>query len=204
MAQAEGSLGDRAREADTDAVAQTPLVARARDGDAGAFDALVEMHLRRVYRIAYRFCWDREDAEDIAQDTFVRAFDRLRTLRSDADFAPWLYSIVVNRCLSHRARQERETAAESRLHPPILIGDDPETHAEVSAISSRVREEIGRLPKRQRAAIVLFGLEGWSVEETARIMDCSAGTVKQHLHRAKAALRKRLPDLQDDSGGERC
>ncbi len=187
-----------------EAIRESGLVARARDGDREAFGTLVDMHVERVYRIAYRFGWDQADAEDIVQDAFIRAFDRLRSLRSDADFGPWLYRIAVNECLAHRVRQERASAAAPRTISPAYLCDDPAARAAASAMSSRVRAEIRRLPKRQRSAIVLFELDGCSVDETAQIMGCSTGTVKRHLHRARAALRQRLLDLLDEAGEERC
>ncbi len=204
MVDAEGALVTGAQEGDREALGERALVARAQQGDADAFGALVDLHAARVYRLAYRFCWDHDDADDIAQETFVRAFKYLRKFRPGSDFGPWLCRIAVNRCLSHWARRERTTAAESRAALPLRRCDDPETHAETSATSSRVREELGRLSKRQRAAIVLFELEGWSVDETAQIMGCSPGTVKRHLHRARAALRERLLDVLADASGERC
>ncbi|MGD8237179.1 MAG: sigma-70 family RNA polymerase sigma factor [Armatimonadota bacterium] len=194
----------RAREGGADAVGEPGLVARAQNGDTEAFDALVARHLGRVYRLAYRFCWNHDDADDITQDTFVRAFKYLRRLRAGAEFAPWLHRIAVNRCLSHRARRQRAAEAEPQAAPPVRLYDDPETLAETSAARSRVREEIRQLPKRQRAAMVLFELEGCTVEETAQAMGCSAGTVKRHLHRARVALRERLMDLLADASDEGC
>ncbi|MFQ5808799.1 MAG: RNA polymerase sigma factor, partial [Armatimonadota bacterium] len=194
----------RAQDAEADGPAESRLVARARDGDCEAFDALVALHMERVYRLAYRLCWHHEDAVDITQETFLRAFKRLRKLRADTDFAQWIYRIAVNRCLSYRARHARTATLQPTPEPSGPVSDDPGLQAEARATSSRVREEIRRLPRRQQAAIVLFALEGRTVEETAAVMGCAAGTVKRHLHRARATLRGRLQDLCDDVSGERC
>jgi RNA polymerase sigma-70 factor (ECF subfamily) len=201
--QAQRPLVMHAHGADDEAAGKSGLVTRARGGDREAFGALVDIHVERVHRIAYRFGWDADDAEDIVQETFIRAFDHLRSLRSDADFAPWLCRIAVNECLAHRARQQRASAV-PRTASPVHLCDDPQARAAAGAVSSRVRDEIRKLPKRQRAAIVLFELEDCSIEETALVMGCAGGTVKRHLHRARAALRERLTDLLHDAGDEGC
>jgi RNA polymerase sigma-70 factor (ECF subfamily) len=178
---------------------ENALVERAKAGDAEAFGALVEAHAKRVYALAYRFCWDHDDADDITQETFVRAFEYLRSFREGSDLGPWLYRIAVNRCISHRKRQQRDAERGSLAAPETHSDPSPGELAETIAISSHVQQEIRRLPGRQRAAIVLFELEGLSVAETASAMGCSAGTVKRHLHRARNTLRKRLLDVVEDT-----
>ena len=181
---------------------ENALVERAKAGDAEAFGALVEAHARRVYALAYRYCWDHDDADDITQETFVRAFEYLGSFREGSDFGPWLYRIAINRCISHRKRQQRAEPRESLVLAERDSGATAEERTNSIAISSRVQEELQRLPGRQRAAIVLFELEGLSVAETASAMGCSAGTVKRHLHRARKTLRKRLLDLVEDTADE--
>jgi RNA polymerase sigma-70 factor (ECF subfamily) len=177
---------------------EAALARRAQAGDVAAFGSLAEIHAKPVYRLAYRFCWNADDADDIAQETFVRAFEYLRSFRQGSDFGPWLCRVAVNVCLAYRERQQRAQRGAS-LVATEADGEDGEGWADRIGISSRVQEEIGRLPGRQQAAIVLFELEGLSVEETARAMGCSAGTVKRHLHRARATLRGRLLDLVEDT-----
>jgi len=177
------------------------LVQRAKAGDGEAFGRLIELHSRSVYHLAYRFCWDHDDADDITQETFVRAFEYLRTFRDGQALGPWLRRIAVNCCLRFRERSARD----EDLHAA-----DPERHdaspalADALAARERVREELRRLPARQRAAIVLFEMQGLNVAETAEAMGCAPGTVKRHLHRARNTLRERLADLVEDaadSGG---
>jgi len=170
------------------------LVRRAQGGIREAFDGLVRLHSRAIYQLAYRFCWNHDDADDITQETFVRAYEHLRTFRDGHPFSPWLRRIAVNCCLRFRKRSSRDEAAAldpaSRDAAPAL--------ADTLASQDRVREELRGLPARQRAAIVLFELEGLSVAETAEVMGCAPGTVKRHLHRARNALRERLVDLIED------
>ncbi len=172
------------------------LVRRAKAGDSAAFDGLVRLHSRTVYQLAYRFCWDHDDADDITQETFVRAYEHLRTFRDGHPFSPWLRRIAVNCCLRFRKRSSRDEATSldsaSRDAAPAL--------ADTLASQDRVHEELRGLPTRQRAAIVLFEMEGLSVAETAQAMGCTSGTVKRHLHRARNALRERLADLIGDEG----
>ncbi len=176
------------------------LVQRAKAGDGEAFGRLIELHSRSVYHLAYRFCWNHDDADDIVQDAFVRAFQYLHSFRDGETFGPWLRRIAINCCLRLRSR-----SAHREDFPPA----EPEVRGESSpadalAARDRVREELRRLPGRQRAAIVLFEMQGLSVAETAEAMGCAPGTVKRHLHRARNTLRKRLADLVEDvadSGG---
>lgn len=171
------------------------LIERAKAGELAAFDSLVEMHAKRIYRLAYRHCWDRDDADDLTQQTFVRAFRHLRTFRQGEDFGAWLNRIVVNLCISHGRRQQRAEPPASVAADETDANPTAAERAESIAVSCQVQEAIRHLPKRQRAAIVLFELEGLSVAETASVMGCSAGTVKRHLHRARKTLRKQLLEL---------
>lgn len=161
------------------------LVTRARAGQVDAFEELVRRHRDRVHRVALRLLDDEREAEDAAQDAFVRAWRSLGSFRGDSAFTTWLYRITVNRCLNVR-RDRRPTT-------PLAVDHqsrEPSTH---DVVESRleladVRRAIAQLTPEQRAALVLRELEGCTYEELAVALDCSVSAVKSRLHRARVEL----------------
>ncbi len=163
------------------------LVARARRGDAEAFRTLVEAHHARAIALARRVVRDAAEAEEVAQDAFLKAWSALPNFREESRFGTWLHRIVVRRALdrldSLRARRRHEQAAPAW---PEEAAAEPRAAGPGDA---RVRELVDALPPAQRAAILLFYFEDRSVEEVARVLGSNENTVKTHLHRARAALR---------------
>ena len=169
-------------------VDDTVLLDAARAGDTAAFSELVRRHQEQVYRVALRMLGSPADAEDAAQDAFVRAWRSLGGFRGDSSVTTWLYRIVTNRCLSLlAARRETAQLPEATLRDR---GDDLATvvarRAEIDAISTAV----ARLPGDQRAAIVLRDYEGLSYEEVAEILQIGLGAVKSRIHRGRADVLK--------------
>jgi len=166
-------------------------------GDRRALRVLYERHAELVFRTAYRFTFDEEEARDITQSVFVTLMESARSYEPRAKLTTWLYRVVVNRCLSHRS------AARIRLR---VSGDDPDQLDKVSASeetqpdrlldqarkTQRLREALRQLPERQRIALTLKLLEELSYEEIAEIMSCSRGTVESLLFRARRSLSKTL------------
>ncbi len=163
------------------------LVAQARRGDAAAFRVLVERHHARALALARRVVRDAAEAEEVAQDAFLKAWTALPGFREESRFGTWLHRIVVRRALdrldSIRARRRHEQAAPSW---PDEASARPE---EGGPGHARVRRLVDALPPMQRAAITLFYFEDRSVEEAARVLGTNENTLKTHLHRARAALR---------------
>jgi RNA polymerase sigma factor (sigma-70 family) len=181
---------------------QATLVAQAKDGDHAAFMRMVEAHRRPVWRVAWRFTGNREDAEDLVQETIIRAFQYFRKFRPDGDFKAWLLKIAVNTCLSHhRSRKRRPkrcgTDVEVASGPQADIGN-PQTSLDRRVLRAQVRSALAALPPRQRAAVVLYDMEGLGTSEVAELMGCRPGTVKRHLHRARAMLCRRLSGVLDE------
>jgi RNA polymerase sigma-70 factor, ECF subfamily len=177
------------------------LLERCRAGDTHAFRTLVERHHASALRLAFRIVRSERDAEEVAQDAFVRAWLGLREFRGDAAFTTWLYRIVVRRALDRAAQLRNRNAREADLEdageaakglgadPGSPGGNDP-GEAESRARDARLLARLlDALPEAQRAAIALFYYEDLSVEEAARILEMPVGTVKTHLSRARAALR---------------
>ena len=166
------------------------LIARCRAGDTRAFALLVDRYRARAYGLALRLVRSPSDAEEVAQDAFVRAWRSLADFRGDASFGTWLYRIVWRRALDRsavlRTRQNRETGLEDA---PESVGAVGATEGGTSAMDwARLTEGLTDV---QRAVVTLFYYEDLSVKDVAGILELPEGTVKTHLSRARAALRER-------------
>jgi RNA polymerase sigma-70 factor (ECF subfamily) len=178
------------------------LVARARDGDNKAFEELVERHKQKAYRIAFGFARDREEAKDLSQDAFLKAFVNLKNFDGRSGFYTWFYRILVNLCLDYKRRQSRRTneefseAVENQIDPSHPVSTvTPDKHVMASQLSRKVGVALEALPPRQRTAFILKNHQGLSIKEIAEVMETAEGTVKVHLHRAVTALRQDLAEF---------
>ena len=175
-------------------------IERARRGDAEAYRRLVERHGDRVHGLAYRVIGSAPEAEEAAQDAFLRAWRALPDFRGEARFSTWLYRIAV-RCAYDtaarlRARRGREESYEALVEAPAGEAAVAASRAAPSGPDNPAADLparlLGRLSEAQRAAVTLYYMEDRSVEDVARILELPANTVKTHLHRARAALRAAL------------
>jgi RNA polymerase sigma-70 factor, ECF subfamily len=183
--------GDARRPAaGAEAEAERELVEQARRGDQGAFRMLVDLHRDRAYGLAFRITRCREEAEDAAQEAFLRAWLALPRFRGEASFGTWLHRIVARRALDRaaahktRAAREAEVEAAERLPAPGL------SESRDLVLARRLERLMGCLNPRERAAIQLFYGEDLPVREVAALLDTPENTVKTHLRRARAALRE--------------
>lgn len=168
-------------------------------GDADAFGELFTRHRDRLWAVALRTSGSPEDAADALQEAMIAAFRRAGSFRGDAAVTTWLHRIVVNACLDqHRRRKSRPTTTwiES-LHEREYDRDDVANRE----LQIELERALATLPDDQRAAIVLVDVEGYSVEETARILDCAPGTVKSRCSRGRARLAARLLEVRNPDGG---
>lgn len=174
-------------------------IARARQGDLAAFAHLVQAYQRPVYNLAYRLLGNVQDAEDAAQETFLRAFQHLRTYDPRRRFATWILSIASHHCVDRLRRGRRSwgplEGAEERSLPPAS-GSDPEGEA----VAREARDEVQRLllllGPRDRLTVVLYYWYGMSHSEIAEATGSSVSAVKSRLHRARLALAKVLQEQQ--------
>ncbi|HEU0299379.1 MAG TPA: sigma-70 family RNA polymerase sigma factor [Longimicrobium sp.] len=167
------------------------LVERVRRGDPAAFDALVTRYLRRAFAVAYRLLGNREDAEDLVQETFMAVLQKIDRFERGRPFSPWFFRILVNRGLN--ARKARAVRATDEIPgDAAAAGASPERHAEQAELRARLRRAMEALPERQRVIVELFELEGFGGPEIAEILEISDGTVRWHLHEARKALRQAL------------
>jgi RNA polymerase sigma-70 factor (ECF subfamily) len=174
--------------------AEDQLIARSRGGDTGAFDLLVERYQDRVYGLAYRITGHHADAQDAAQESFLKAYRSLRTFRGDASFSTWLHRIAVNAALD--AVRRRASASPAQPGPNDEPSLDPlADRAERVEARERIQRAISALPIEQRVVVTLRDVQGWSYEEIAVITEIPVGTVRSRLARGREALRVALADL---------
>ena len=186
--------------------ADTDLISRAAGGDPSAFQALVERHRSMVYRIAYQFAGNHHDAEDIAQEVFIKVYRSLDRFRQDAQLTSWMYRIVMNACIDHRRRQRLAIAApfgEEAEHRMLNTPEDtpgPEDRAYAGELGQVLESEIGRLPNGQRVVFVMRHHQGMKLCEIAAALGLAEGTVKRQLHAAVHRLRQALTEANVTAG----
>lgn len=183
------------------------LIERSKEGDRRAFDALVRMHEKRVYNLAYRLSGNYDEAGDITVEAFLRVYQAIINFRGDANFSTWLYRIVTNVYLDRRKRQKnRQTLSleeyveleESQVTRQIEDpSPGPEALVEAQQRQELLQKAIESLPEYQRAMIVLYHVDGLSYEEIAEVLSLPIGTVKSRLNRARLALREKLEPIRE-------
>ena len=182
--------------------ADAVLVMRCQKDDCAAFDEIVARYKDGIYNYVWRMVSNREDAEDLAQEVFVRAFGAIKTFRREANLRTWLYKIASNLCVDRYRRAglekqwivplEREQGDSVR---PMDIPDhsnDPKRSFERSELQAEVQRALLKLPDKLRSAIILFDIEGMTYEEIADAMECPMGTVKSRIFNARLKLRELL------------
>jgi len=183
------------------------LVRECLQGDKAAFRDLVEKYQRRVVSVAMGMVHNQDDALEIAQDTFIKAYESLDRFKGESSFYTWLYRIAVNRAIDFRRSERRHpTIAFEDLVSPNATGDSyepqikeersPEPFEETQSreIGERVKQAIDELTPDHKAVILLREVEGLSYDEISRVMQCSKGTVMSRLHYARQKLQKKLKD----------
>lgn len=165
------------------------LVFRAQGGDLSAYEAIYERHVGRVHALCLRMTANADRAEELTQDAFVRAWEKLRSFRGESEFSAWLGRVAVNVVLAERRSRGRRP-------PETPMGDAPELRHPAADLRPEsgfdLEQAIGRLPARARAVFVLHDVEGYRHAEIAGLLDISAGTSKAQLHRARKLLREAL------------
>lgn len=175
------------------AVSDGYLVARARDGYLDAYEMLVQRHSAMAYRVALRLCGDHHDAQDIAQEALIAAWQNLDRFRADSAFSTWLYQIVTRRALN-RITRARAADPTDLLDEAADPGTEPAAQAERNLAVDAVTNALAALPFPQRAVIVLHHFEGLSYAEVADVTRSSVPAVRSHLFRARRTLGKKLAE----------
>jgi RNA polymerase sigma-70 factor (ECF subfamily) len=181
------------------------LLAQTKSGDGTAFEVLVDRYMRKAYFIAYDIVGNQEDARDLSQEAFVKAYESLARFRGESSFYTWFYRILVNCCFDFRKRRIRIDAVTVE---PLT---DPDTGREVerpiqatgresnplealrqTELGEKIREAVATLTPQQRTAFILKNDQGLRIKEIAKVMRVAEGTVKAHLHWAAKSLQVKL------------
>ena len=182
------------------------IIRRFNEGDIAVFSTLVDRYSQRAYQIAYGILRNPEDAQEVAQDVFVRIYKALPSFRGDAEFTTWMYRIAANLAKNkyrwNRSRgiqrevsidepQETEEGGEVKFDVPEPRSR-PDEETAVSELQERIAQEIEKLPPAYREALVLRNFKELSYEEIASVVGCKLGTIKSRIARAREELRRRL------------
>lgn len=165
-------------------------------GDASAFDVLVVRHQKSIQRVCYRFTGNTEDAADLTQEVFVKAYRSLPKFRGTSAFSTWLYRIAVNACLSFKASRKNRADDWDEDHDIVAEGPSAEESLDSRMNAETVRKALDTLPEKQRVTVIMKVLEERTHAEVAEILGSNVGTVKANLFFAIRNLRKQLSRSQ--------
>lgn len=184
-------------------VTEQELVSAAKAGDQQAFEQLVQDNQNRIYSLAVRLAGDREEAFDLAQEAFVKAWQGLPAFQGESSFATWIYRLATNVCIDYLRKQKRRRQVESEVSlddeelswtEPADWSQDPHRQLERSEQGRALARGLEALPEQQRQILVLRELSGLSYQEIAEKLNLDLGTVKSRIARARMALRKILAE----------
>ncbi len=187
-----------------DVAAERELVRRARRGDLEAYDDLVRRYQERIYATIYHMTANHEDANDLAQDTFIKAYQALKSFKGGSSFYTWLYRIAINKTInflkqrkarSHLSLNDLDFNAEHDPDLVALISDKtPRREANLNELQEKLNEAMQKLSEPHRMVVTLHDVQGMAHEEIAEIMDCNIGTVRSRLFYARQQLQGYLSD----------
>jgi RNA polymerase sigma-70 factor (ECF subfamily) len=185
-------------------VAEMDLVRRARRGDLTAYDELIRRYQERIYATIYHMTSNHEDANDLAQDSFIKAYQALKSFKGGSSFYTWLYRIAVNKTINflkqrknrvHLSLNDLDFNAENNPELVALISDKtPRRDAGLNELQEKLNAALLKLSEPHRLVVVLHDVQGQSHEEIAKVMDCNIGTVRSRLFYARQQLQSYLSD----------
>ena len=185
-------------------VEESELVGRARKGDLGAYDELVQRYQERIYATIYHMTSNHEDANDLAQEAFIKAFQALKSFKGGSSFYTWVYRIAVNKTINFLKQRKNRTQMSlndldfNAEHDPDLVAlisdKTPRREAGLAELQEKLNEALQKLSEPHRLVVTLHDVQGLSHEEIAKIMDCNIGTVRSRLFYARQQLQGYLSD----------
>ncbi len=184
--------------------AENELIKKAQEGDISSFEQLIRKYDAKVLSLTYSMVGNREDAQDLYQEIFLRVYKSLSGFRFNSTFYTWMYRIVVNQCINFRKKRQREQLlSASKDDSGIDIFDrmesktlTPEEALINSELSELINKAVDKLPEKQRMVFILRHYEGKKIAEIAEIMKCTDGTVKNYLFRTSEKLKKCLKEYR--------
>jgi RNA polymerase sigma-70 factor (ECF subfamily) len=175
---------------------ESDLIERFKQGDLSAFEAIFRKHQDRIYNLCRYMLQDPQNAQDAAQDVFLKAYRALKDFTPDASLYTWIYRIAMNTCLDYRRKSRREGFSSEPLTEDLPSDEhSPYQLFESGEIRYSIQQALQKLPEKLRATIVLREIEGLSYEEIAEVLHTSAGTVKSRISRAREQLRHFLKKI---------
>jgi RNA polymerase sigma-70 factor, ECF subfamily len=179
------------------------LLSAVKNGSRTAFSQLVVKYQRRVYALAFQMLGDHSEADDVGQETFLRAYRSIHHFQGDADFYTWVYRIALNVCYDHLRKRRPQLSLDEITLPPELEAEgrsDPARLAEAKQAFKKLREAMLTLPDGIRAALILVVIEEVSTKTAAQILGCPEGTVSWRVHEGRKRLAEAVGELSDVGG----
>jgi RNA polymerase sigma factor RpoE len=180
------------------------LVKRAQAGDLNAYDDLVRLYQERIYATVYHMTANHDDANDLAQEAFIKAFRALNSFKGDSSFFTWVYRIAVNKTINFLKQRNRRTLMSlndldfNAEHDPDLLAliseKNPRRDLNLSELQQKLNEALQKLSHTHRLVVTLHDIQGLSHDEISKIMDCNTGTVRSRLFYARQQLQAYLSD----------
>ena len=175
---------------------ESDLIGRFKKEDPSAFEAILLTHQDRIYNLCCYMLQDPEDAQDAAQDVFLKAYRRLKDFRPDSSLYTWIYRIAVTTCLDYKRKSRRESLRNEPLAEDLPSDEPfPDQLYESRASMEAIQLALQKLPDKLRAAIVLREMEGLSYEEITEVLHISLGTVKSRISRAREEIRRLMKKI---------
>lgn len=184
--------------------AERDLVRRAQKGDMGAYDDLVKRYQERIYATVYHMTSNHEDANDLAQEAFIKAYQALKSFKGDSSFFTWVYRIAVNKTINFLKQRKNKTHMSlndldfNAEHDPDLVSlisdKTPRRDVNLSELQEKLNEAMQKLSEVHRLVVTLHDIQGLSHDEIGKIMDCNTGTVRSRLFYARQQLQAYLAD----------
>lgn len=168
------------------------LVQACQRGDKLAFQALFEQYRRPLFRLAYRFSDNMEDAQDLAQEIFVRVFERIGAYRCESAFSAWLYRVAMNVCLNYRRKPQITESLEALEQEPIDDASNPAVAYEHRELREQLQAAVSKLPENLKSVFILVEMEGLPYQQTAEVLGLTVEAVRMRMSRARGELRKKL------------
>lgn len=180
------------------------LVSRAQTGEEAAFEELVRRYRNDVYGLSYHFLRNREEAWDVSQEVFIKAYRSLGRFRGEAGFKTWLLRIAANHCKDHFKKRRVPTVSMDAMPTQDLFPSDTDPGKQLrdNELGIAIQEALDSLPAKHRTAFVLREFEDMSYKDMAKVMNCSEGTVMSRLHHARKKLQNKLARLGFVEGGQ--